>query len=244
ALSIERIEDRPEPDVDRSLALKARDTYELLGFVQRELPTAEPAAAVLAPAAPTAVRAANAATLGPLEPYLHAFVELGGGLTLGGNVRGLGHALLGLGAVSTRLRYEFGLGARLASPESSSSGGARVHLAERGALLAARLSYRWWRLELGCALQLYLAFTEADAAGIRGRKQTFTPVIGLGPDLRLRLFPLAYLRFVPSFELATRRQYYEVDDRLLIDRGYFGASLTLALLISLPVQPTRQGFQP
>ncbi len=250
ALSIERIEDRPEPDVDRSLALKVRDAYELIGFVQRELPQAEPAAAaaVLAPPPAAAARVStvpNATTPVAPEPYLHAFVELGGGLTLGGALRGLGHALLGVGKVGSRQRYEFGVGARLATDEErANAAGVKVRLTERGPLLAARLTYRTGRLELGGAIQLYLAFTTADADGFRGQKPPITPVIALAPDLRLRLFPLAYLRFAPSFELATMRQRYTVDNRLVIERDYFGASLTLALVISLPVQPTHQGFQP
>jgi hypothetical protein len=150
-----------------------------------------------------------------------------------------------MGAVGTRARYELGVGARLASPESAEEGRTRVSLTERGPLLAARVLFRTGRLELGGALQLYLAFIAAEAAGTQ-RRPPLTPVIGLGPDLRLRLFPLAYLRFAPSFELATRRQKYTVDMRNppVIDRGHVGASLVLALVISLPVQPTSQGFQP
>jgi hypothetical protein len=146
--------------------------------------------------------------------------------------------------VGTRTRYEFGVGARLSSRESPSQGGATVNLTERGPLLAARLAFRTGRLELGGALQLYLAFTAAEAERSREQKQVLTPVIGLGPDLRLRLFPLAYLRFAPSFELATVSRKYTVDERPVTERGYVGASLVLALVISLPVQQTHQGFQP
>jgi hypothetical protein len=249
SLAIERIEDRPEPDVDRSLALKVRDAYEVIGFVERELPKSEAAAAVLAVPRSTVAVAAAAPVAGPAavpEPYVHAFVELGGGLALGGALRGLGSALIGVGAVSTRARYELGLGARLfLSRESAREGATRVSLTERGPLLAARVLFRTGRLELGAALQLYLAVISAEAVGIR-KPPLLTPVIGLGPDLRVRLFPLAYLRFAPGLELATVRRQYTVYERPTpwVPRGHVGASLVLALVISLPVQPTSQGFQP
>jgi hypothetical protein len=39
-LAIERIEDRPEPDIDRSLALKIGDAYEVMAIVQAAAPQA------------------------------------------------------------------------------------------------------------------------------------------------------------------------------------------------------------
>jgi hypothetical protein len=254
-LAIERIEDRPEPDVDRGIALKVRDAYEVIGFVERELPKQQAsAAAVLAkPPLPPSSTAGRPPTEAPVqgmqvvpatEPFTHAFVELAGGLRLGDALLGVGSAQLGVGRVSARLRYEFGIGARLSSRQHEQRAARTIRLVERGPLLSARLTFRTGRVELGGALQLYLALVEAEAEGIRGRKNVMSAVLGLGPDLRVRLFRLAYVRFAPSVELAMPPQRFRVNGLTVIDGRLVGASLMLGLLISLPVQATSEGFQP
>ncbi|MDB4973646.1 MAG: hypothetical protein JWN48_1987, partial [Myxococcaceae bacterium] len=103
-LAIERIEDRPAPDIDRSLALKVRDTLESLQAAsatqtRRETATPEPA---------SASASQLAATLAPSSAQvsaarLRALLETGGGLRVEARTRGA--FLLGLGLRGSRDAY-------------------------------------------------------------------------------------------------------------------------------------------
>jgi hypothetical protein len=150
--------------------------------------------------------------------------------------------------VAQRTRYELGLGARMSSGQHEKDPRGAISLVERGALLSARLTYRAGRLEVGGALQLYVAFITAEGfingQGVRDRKPVVSAILSLGPDLRVRLFRLVYLRFAPSLDLATTDQRFSIDGDVLIDRRFVGASLPLSLVISLPIKPTGEGFQP
>jgi hypothetical protein len=249
ALAIERIEDRPEPDVDRSLSLKVLDAYELISFVDSALPDkGESAAAVLAtPENRPVLSPDGQSPRDPARPFLLSFVELGGGLGVGDGVWGVANVLLGVGRASARSRYELALGARLSSPQQERSSLGSVSVRERGPLLAARLNARFGRFELGGSAHLLLVFAEAvgvTSDGEDGRENTIAAVLGLGPELRVRLFRQAYLRLAPSLELWTTRQRYAVDNQVMIDRGRFSLTLPLSLLISLPLEKTPEGFQP
>jgi hypothetical protein len=249
-LAIERIEDRPEPDVDRSLALKVRDAYEVIAFVDRTLPDspASAAAVLVGPkAVPTTSVVPLSAASAPQDSSWLAFVDLGGGLSLGDSARGLGNMLAGVGHTARRVRYEVGLGARMVSRQSEHTILGKVSVAERGPLLSARVLWRWERLELGAASHLFIAFSAAEgttADGVSGKERVVSAVLGLGPDLRLSLFRSAYLRFAPSLELWTTRQRFALDHQVLIDHGRVAASLPLSLVISLPLAKTSEGFQP
>lgn len=243
ALAIERVEDRPEPDVDRSLALKARDAYEVIAFVDRSLPEREAAAAVLAkPLAQT-----SESTPAEYGPLWLAFMELGGGLNLGDSPRGEGAALLGVGRASARQRYELALGARLLSRQHEQSQFGKISVVERGPVLLLRALARRGRFELGGFAQLFVAVSYAEgftADGVEGHKRVASALLGLGPDLRLRLFHSAYLRFAPSVELWTTQQRFALDNQVMIERGHVSASLPLSLMISLPLHKTPEDFQP
>jgi hypothetical protein len=250
-LAIERIEDRPEPDVDRSLALKVRDAYEVIAFVDRALPAREASAAVLAKRGSRSAEAQASQGVQPAPapegPHWLSFVEIGGGLSLGDSVRGVGSALLGLGRASARRRYELALGARMLSRQHESSSLGKISVAERGPVLSLRALARRKRLELGAFAELFVAVSSAEgfpADGEPGQQHVATAVLGLGPDLRLRMFRSAYLRFTPSLELWTTNQRFALDHQVLIERGHVSASLPLSLLISLPLQNTPEDFQP
>jgi hypothetical protein len=246
-LAIERIEDRPEPDVDRSLALKVRDAYEVIGFVERELPKQQAsAAAVLAKPlpAPSAAPAAMPARA-VADRFWQFSPELLGGLAIDGLTRVEYGVQLGFGLVDTRKRLELALGARVYNSHIERGTRGAIRLGEAGPTLAARATFRFARVELGAALQLFLAIASAEGVeGVRGQKQAFTPVVAVGPDLRVRLFRAAYLRFAPALELSTFRQHYTIDDVDLIERKLLGVSLPLSLLFVLPFAQTPEGFQP
>jgi hypothetical protein len=251
-LAIERIEDRPEPDVDRSLALKVRDAFEVIAFVDSALPAHQAsAAAVLAgpragpePGVPSPAQGLLAGEAA--GPFWLSFVELGGGLSLGGGTQGLGYALLGVGRAVPRFRYELGLGARLASRQHESTRLGSLGVVERGALLTARFLWRSGRFELGAALNLSVLFASAEAvfAEDTQRRTLVTPTLGVGPALRVRVFHFVYLQCAPSLELKLIRQRFALDDQQLIDRQQLGFVFPLSLLISLPLEKTPEGFQP
>lgn len=245
ALALERIEDRPEPDVDRSLALKVRDAYEVIGFVERELPPQQAsAAAVLAKPAPAPAAARVPASRSD-QPLWQIAPELQGGLALDGLLRGHYGAQLSVGLMSARQRLELALGARVYTSHTERGMGGAIRLAEAGPSLAARASFRFGRFEIGAALQLFLAIASVEGSeGVRGKRRVFTPVVGLGPDLRVRLFRAAYLRLAPALEVSAIRQHFAIDGADLIERKLVGANIPLSLLFVLPVAQTPGGFQP
>jgi hypothetical protein len=251
ALAIERIEDRPEPDVDRSLALKVRDAYEVIAFVERTMPQQDASAAVLAKPGPKSAEAPAGQGVqpapAPQAPHWLSFVEIGGGLSLGDSVRAVGSALLGVGRATARRRYELGLGARMLQRQHESSSLGQISVVDFGPMLTLRALARRKRLELGAFAELFVAVSAAEGFttdGESGEKRVATLVLGLGPDLRVRMFRSAYLRFAPSFELWTTNQRFALDHQVVIERGYVSASLPLSLLISLPLQKTPEDFQP
>jgi hypothetical protein len=104
-VSMERIEDRPEPDIDRSLALKVASAYAMVGVARTAAPQNElPLAAGL-----TAPRAES-----PADWLL--FVDVGGGVHLSGaGTRGLANLALGVARSRGRARGELARGARVDS---------------------------------------------------------------------------------------------------------------------------------
>jgi hypothetical protein len=225
-IAIERIEDRAEPDVDRSLALKVSDAYEAIAIVRTAVPErAPPVAAALQPAqAPAASRR--------WDPLL----EVGGGLHLERDqLRGLANILLGVGVGRGALRFELGAGARLDSESEATSALRSVHMGERGGLLGLRVLWRSSRFEIGGVLEGVFSRISASAVAAERTQHEhfFSPVLGVGADLRLRLFGTAYLRLAPTLEVMHEEQL-AIYGSTLLTTGPLRAALPLSLLVYLP----------
>lgn len=225
-LAIERIEDRPEPDVDRSLALKVSDAYEVMAIVQAAAPQrALPLAAAVAPAP------------APRERW-QPLLEVGGGPHLEpDHVRWLGNMLVGVGIGTGGLRTEAAAGVRLDTQAEEGSASARVGMYERSALLSLRLLWRGTRFELGGVLEGVFSYITAEAHADPDRnneERFFSPALGLGADLRLRLFGSVFLRAAPTLELM-RRERLAIDGESILETGPVRVALPLSLLVHLPL---------
>jgi hypothetical protein len=229
-IAIERIEDRPEPDVDRSLALKVGDAYQAIELVRAAVPQlAQPLAAAIS--APPPAR--------PLGSW-QLFLDVGGGPHVDeSGWRGLANVVLGAGYAGPALRVEVGAGARfdsLAEPENELG---RLSLRERGGLVGMRLLWRGARFEFGGVLEGLLLSISAQAYGETGGQQEtsfFTPALGLGADLRVRLFGTAFLRAAPMLELLRSERVTLYDQGPPIAQtGPARLAVPLSLLINLPL---------
>jgi hypothetical protein len=240
-IAIEAIEDRPEPDVDRSLALKVRNTFELVGYVRAQAKApiqASPLPAVLAPAPPPPPAAP------PGRHWLMLF-DAGGGLALGNELRAVASVALGVGRQQPGSRWELALGARLYSERSESQDGLRLNMVERGPSLAGRWLWRRGRFELGGALEAQLSVLKARGQARDGTEDTarrVTPLFSPGLDLRVRLFSTAFLRFSPSLEIPLVQRALQVDGETLIQDKPVRGTLPLSLVMLLPL--TRESVQP
>jgi hypothetical protein len=226
-LAIERIEDRPEPDIDRSLALKVSDAYEVVAMVQAAAPErALPLAAAVTPAP------------APRERW-QPLLEMGGGPHFEpGNLRWLGNMLIGVGIGKSGLRSEIAAGVRLDTQAEAGSAAARVRMRERGALLSLRLLWRGARFELGGVLEGVFSYIRADAHAESerdGEERFFSPALGLGADLRLRLFGSVFLRAAPTLELMLYHEQLAIDGQAILETGPVRAALPLSLLVHLPL---------
>lgn len=245
-IAIERIENRADPDIDRSLALKVRDAYEVFDYVSQTRPAAKaPVAAVLAPS--SAQTAELTPALAPRQGWV-ALVDVGGGLSLGPARRPVGGFFLGIGHVSGPRRLELAIGARVYASHTEGEEIGSVTLRERGPVLSARLLYRFGRVELGAAIEPQLSFMDARGVardGTRGgTKRLLTPLVGLAVDLRLRLFSSAYLRLAPGIALPVVRQELEVDRDVVLEEDPVRVELPLSLMFMLPVRGTAESLQP
>jgi hypothetical protein len=246
--AIERIEDRPDPDVDRSLALKVRDAYEVVAVVEKTAPaSAAPLSAALA--SPEARRAhqeppAQAPRSGPAWLM---FLDAGGGVTLGARQHGLAAIAMGAGKLAPGWRAELGAGARFASRSQEIQTFGQVNVLARGPELSLRLLWRSARIEIGGALSGMLWFLRGEgvaADGSRGERTRLVPSLSVGPDLRVRLFSSAYLRIAPAVELAFVSQRFAVEDFVLVDEGMVRAVLPVSLLLALPLGPEPESLRP
>jgi hypothetical protein len=229
-VAIERIEDRPEPDVDRSLALKVSDAYEAIAIVRAAAPErALPVAAALEPA-PTAAPSSRWAPL----------LEVGGGLHLEPDqLRGLVNILLGVGIDLGALRFELAAGARLDSEaKQTTSALGSMRMRERAGLLDLRLLWRSSRFEIGAVLEgvfsrISASGDAADAAEGSQEERFFSPVLAVGADLRVRLFGTAFLRAAPTLEVM-HEERLAIHKTTLLTTGPLRAVLPLSLLVYLP----------
>ena len=227
-IAIERIEDRDDADVDRSLALEVRSALEALSDASVASAThrPEPLAPVLAP------RLRRAA-----EPSWLALLEAGGAWVVGTHRHGAATAGLGVRRVRGPMYAELLLTGRVESRELMRSRAGAVRLRAWGAALEARVgrTLRWAALGGVLALgvdRVAAAGTTRD--GTTGSATLGLPRIALGLDLRLFLMRGATLRLSPMLEVLPIMQRYALDEQVVGTLGRARLALPLTLLVSLP----------
>jgi hypothetical protein len=230
-LTIERIEDRPEPDVDRSLALKVRDALDVLVATREIVAQRSPLPALLTPPRDSAPSADTGA--GPKLLF-----EAGGALSVGHQLRGAG--LIGLGG-----RFAVGLAAlellalgQLASRVHERGGEGQVDEREWGISASARALRTFAHGSVGALAEL--GFVRYDARGetldrSSGSSKGTLLRTALGLDLRVHLVRGMSLRFAPALELFPIAQQFALDERVNMTLGRLRALLPLTLLIDFPV---------
>lgn len=229
-IAIESIEDRPAPDVDRSLALKVLDAYEQLSVAQAAVAAQAPLAAALV------TRAAS--TEPPPAQDWQALLEAGGGASIGTRLRASGSVIVGMARVTDHTRAELALGARLSSRLRQRDEPGQVSVAQRGGVASLRFLWRQGRFMVGGALDVMAALLSAEgitSRGKRGEQRKWLPSLGLALDLRFQLFRSAFLRFAPGVELATIDRRWAVSERVVLEQGVATVQLPLSLLVSLPL---------
>lgn len=244
-IAIERIEDRPDPDIDRSLALKVRNAYDVIDYVDTTRPVspAPLAAALSTPTPPSAAEPPQAAP----DALWAMLLDAGAGLALGNSLRWVSSFGLGLSRVRSGQRWELALGVRLYTERSEELEAAYLSMKERGPFLAGRWLWRRGRVELGGALEAQLSVLDAQGIARDGRSASgreLTPLLNLGAELRVRLFSSVYLRFAPSLELPLLRHKLAVEDVVLIQDQVVRGTLPLSLLVVLPLRRAPESFQP
>lgn len=232
-IAIEQVENRPEPDVDRSLALKVRDSVDA---VRRYQTVSD------APTLPLTVAIAKAPKVKPQDrasPAPWALgLEGGGAGVLGRQNRAAG--VLSAGASLHRARSYLAVmaeGHLLSAAEERDEFG-EVKIAEWGLGLSVRGGLDLGRTRLGLSLAPQLTTADAQgttASGVAGSRQVlaFSCVVGL--DLRVRLTPQLWLRFSPGIEVFAVKQRFALDDHVTLDMGRSRALLPLTLLFELPL---------
>ncbi len=255
-IAIERIEDRPEPDVDRSLALKVRDA---LDVVSRAVLPPTPATTEATEPAPPAAEATLPPNLlvGVIAPRLSeapkgpeteaadaslpwaAVLEAGGGALFGNPAtRGAGRLLAGGRFNGTGVSGELLFGARIHGPVSQKSAAGVVDEGEWGPELSLRALWSHRRLQLGAfaeAMWLSMDARGSTNTGARGTKKQRVLTSSLGVDMRLRLFTSAFVRLAPALEVLSVAQRFAVDERVTLDIGRTRVLLPISFLVALPV---------
>lgn len=225
-LAVESIEDRPAPDVDRSLALKVRDTLDVLD---------------------TRPSAALAAVIAPAAAPLVGVLELGPALAAGAHVRAASLALLGLGARRGAAYGELALGVQRTSSLNVHNQLGRVVENEWGLALALRVGRAFGPLSLGALGELGLLRVHALGVtrdGSSGDDRQLLTRLGVGLDLRVALLrgpTRVLLRCAPTLQVDPRRQRFELDGQRALDLGRVHAWLPLTLLLELPFRKSRAG---
>ncbi|HEX6240700.1 MAG TPA: hypothetical protein VFZ61_07400 [Polyangiales bacterium] len=232
-ISIERIEDRPDADVDRSLALKVRDALDVMiaaEAAQREAPALpallvpKPRPSALAQRWQTAIEAGAAASWG-------AHTRFSGILAVGARLlRGRTYGeLVGALRMSTAIRTENRFGV--------------VDAEEWGATLALRIGRRVARFGLGA-----LAIVGLDRVGARGvtsdgsaGEETVAVLhTDIGLDLRVQLVQGVWMRLAPALQIYPIAQRFTLDDQLVTELGRLRVDVPLTLLVTLPAVAEEQ----
>lgn len=233
-LAIETIEDRPAPDVDRSLALKVRDTLETMSWASTDEPPPMSLARTLA------VQTEPHRAASPL----HMLFEAGAGARLAGSSRATGQLALGARATRGNRYGELVLHGQLASP-------VRAHDRARGRVvedewalgLALRGGRSLGRIALGLSGEL--ALVRASALGStsdgrsRGERSLAFARLGLAVDLRVLLIqgPAGLtLRFAPTLQVDPVALRFELDGQSVLAPGRVHVLLPLSLLVVLPLR--------
>lgn len=240
-LAVESIEDRAAPDVDRSLALKVRDTIEVLDASRAGAEAAgetHPRASLATVLAPPRT-GSRAPSLAPWRGLL----EVGGALGTSGAARGAGVVALGLRAGFRAGYGELALGAQLSSGLDERSAAGHVEEREWGLALALRAGREWSSFSLGALLELGVlrvharGFTAVDDS--QGEYARALARLGVGLDLRVVLLHAptrVVLRLAPTLQVDPQRQRFELDEKRALDLGFVHAWLPLTLLFELPLQ--------
>jgi hypothetical protein len=260
-IAIERIEDRLAPDIDRSLALKVRDAFEVMRSVPvaradrvSAEPAAAPLAAVLAPVTPVdetggeqLTSPVRSATEPPPESRKNgartsALFELGGALVRSADTRALGLLAVGVGQAWASYQGELVAGARLASSLTVQSEAGRIDEREWGLSLAARALTRTGRLRVGALVAL--GFERAHArgrtrSGAQGELDVSLVHFGVGVDVRVHMFEHVQLRLAPTVEIHPIDQRFAVDQQVLLALGRSRVLVPLTLVVELPFANSR-----
>jgi hypothetical protein len=239
-LAVEKIEDRPDHDVDRSLALKVGASLEVVTRLEQAAPSEDGAlaGALVSPPAPSATSSvAPEHPAAGARPAWAVFLDLGGGLSSNPKPYGLVGGTIGLSRERPTWRVDFGLGFELGTRYESARGASEVRAWQRGPLLTVRALRRRGRFEWGGELVLMCALLSAEgiaADGTRGEETLLLPSLGLGADLRVRLFASAFLRLSPRLEVPFVHQTLAVDRATVVDFSPVGVTVPLSLLFYLP----------
>lgn len=227
-LAIERIENREDPDVDRSLALKVRDALDVMVATRAEVTEQRALPALLTPPADVSA---------PPHPSAASYaLLLEAGAALSMDQRARAAAVVGAGVRLRRQALYGELGVTLQRH-------ARIHDVgdikqdEWGASLGARVGRMFRRVGVGGTAELGLARFDATGVtsdGNRGSDTRRLLRLAVGIDMRVLLLPSLTLRFAPGLAIYPEAQHYALDEQVL-ERGHVRAFLPLSLMVDLPL---------
>ena len=226
-LAIERIEDRPDPDVDRSLALKVRDVLDVLAVTREVVQARAPLPAVLSEPP------------SPETEHVRALFEAGGGLSVAEQSRTVGLLGAGVRSRSAQRFAELAAYAHLTSQIDEKVRDGRIEEREWGLALSGRAGRVLRRYSVGAALDLGLIRVTARGETLDRRRSGESQLTrfraALGLDLRVRLLSGLALRFAPTVELYPVAQSFAIEERKNLELGRFRALLPLTLVVDLPL---------
>jgi hypothetical protein len=202
-LAVEPVEERPEPDVDRALALKVREVLE----TSRAQPS-----------------------VSPQRPHA-VLLELGGALSAGAHTRALAVLALGLRATRARRFGELVVFGRLASRLEQAR--VREHEWELGLSARAGFVHGRFSLGPALDLGVVRARAYGRSEdGRSGDAALALPRFGLALDLRVTVHRALTLRFAPTLQLDPVAHRFSVEDRAL-SLGHLHVLLPLTLVLGI-----------
>lgn len=226
-IALERIEDRPDADVDRSLALKVRDALDVVMTAEAAQRAAPPL-----PAALVTKPLPSAAT-----QRWQATIEAGGAASWDAHTR-----FSGLLAGGARLNHGPGYGeltvaARMSTAVRAESRFGVVDVAEWGAALSLRIGRRVGHFGLGALASVGLDRVAARGVtrdGTAGEKSVAALHTDVGLDLRVRLSRGVWIRLAPALQIYPITQRFALDDQLVVELGRLRVDVPLTLMVALP----------